>query len=234
MFISNKYKMYYDNIIENANSRVIQGYVEKHHIIPRCMGGSDDDVNIVSLTAREHFVCHRLLTKFTTGEIRYKMLHAVGRFVQDGKNTNRKMTSKQYSVARLSISEARLGRKHSAETCAKISESAKGRIPWNKGLVNAQVMSDSNKHALSVLYSGKSYVDRYGQTHADLIKQKMSESKKGHTYGMTGKHHSEATLAKMRKSRPGSKHVRTQCPYCDNKEATARHIRFCKIKENKL
>jgi len=39
------------------------GYFEKHHIIPKCMGGSDSPDNIVALTAREHFVAHQLLVK---------------------------------------------------------------------------------------------------------------------------------------------------------------------------
>ena len=39
------------------------GYYEKHHIVPRSMGGSNKKSNLVDLTAREHYVCHRLLTK---------------------------------------------------------------------------------------------------------------------------------------------------------------------------
>lgn len=38
-------------------------YFETHHIVPRCLGGNDDRTNLVELTAREHFVCHWLLTK---------------------------------------------------------------------------------------------------------------------------------------------------------------------------
>lgn len=41
-------------------------YTELHHILPRCLGGSDSKSNLVRLTAREHFIAHRLLTKIHT------------------------------------------------------------------------------------------------------------------------------------------------------------------------
>jgi hypothetical protein len=39
------------------------GYIEGHHIIPKCMGGDNSKDNIVFLTGREHFVAHQLLVK---------------------------------------------------------------------------------------------------------------------------------------------------------------------------
>jgi len=56
-----EYKKVYNQIIERAKNREIEGYTEKHHIIPKCQGGNDVNVNLVKLTAREHFLCHRLL-----------------------------------------------------------------------------------------------------------------------------------------------------------------------------
>lgn len=56
-----EYIKIYDQIIKRAKTRQLEGYVEKHHIIPRCMGGSEDKENIVKLTAKEHFLCHILL-----------------------------------------------------------------------------------------------------------------------------------------------------------------------------
>lgn len=38
-------------------------YTELHHIVPRCLGGSDEPENLVRLTGREHFIAHRLLAK---------------------------------------------------------------------------------------------------------------------------------------------------------------------------
>jgi hypothetical protein len=38
-------------------------YYERHHIIPRAHGGSDDDSNLVYLTGREHYIAHWLLWK---------------------------------------------------------------------------------------------------------------------------------------------------------------------------
>lgn len=55
------YKLIYDQIIEKAKHRNLNEYKEKHHIIPKCIGGIDNDDNIVELTAKEHFLCHKLL-----------------------------------------------------------------------------------------------------------------------------------------------------------------------------
>lgn len=68
------YQRIYDQIIVRARERQIDGYKEKHHIVPRCMNGSDKSSNIVELTAKEHFVCHRLLTKIHPDNT--KLIHA--------------------------------------------------------------------------------------------------------------------------------------------------------------
>jgi hypothetical protein len=64
-----KYHKWYDSIIERRRANTPEGYVERHHIIPHCLGGSNDNSNIVKLTAREHFVCHLLLTKMFPDDI---------------------------------------------------------------------------------------------------------------------------------------------------------------------
>jgi hypothetical protein len=57
------YEKVYRSLIDKANSRTVKGYYETHHIIPRCLGGSDDPSNLVRLTPEEHYVAHQLLTK---------------------------------------------------------------------------------------------------------------------------------------------------------------------------
>lgn len=72
------YEKIYFSIIENRKNNKFVGYTEKHHILPRSLGGSDEKDNIVSLSAREHYICHLLLTKMYdkgTNEY-YKMIHA--------------------------------------------------------------------------------------------------------------------------------------------------------------
>lgn len=60
------YQKVYEALCQNARLRKIpDGYVEKHHVLPSSMGGSDDPENLVSLTPREHFVAHRLLARST-------------------------------------------------------------------------------------------------------------------------------------------------------------------------
>jgi hypothetical protein len=57
------YKKIYDQLINKGLTRIPEGYVEKHHIIPKCLGGADDPSNLVALTPEEHFVAHVLLVK---------------------------------------------------------------------------------------------------------------------------------------------------------------------------
>jgi hypothetical protein len=57
------YLKHYNMLIERSQNRVIDGYVEKHHIIPRCLGGTNDTSNIAVLTPEEHFLAHQLLVK---------------------------------------------------------------------------------------------------------------------------------------------------------------------------
>jgi len=79
MFEPNKYTEWYSRIIERAkdqNRSRKQGYFERHHIIPKSLGGQDDKSNMVFLTAREHFIVHLLLTKMTKGAEKSKMVFA--------------------------------------------------------------------------------------------------------------------------------------------------------------
>jgi hypothetical protein len=60
------YEKIYNQIIQRAKDEVrkkVKGgvYYEGHHIIPKCMGGTNDDNNLVYLTAKEHYMAHRLL-----------------------------------------------------------------------------------------------------------------------------------------------------------------------------
>lgn len=57
------YHKIYENLIEKAKNRLLEGYQERHHIIPKCMGGSNDRENLVGLTPEEHFLAHQLLVK---------------------------------------------------------------------------------------------------------------------------------------------------------------------------
>ena len=101
MFIENKYKIWHDNIIAKGKNRVLDCYKEKHHILPRCLGGKDNKENIVELTAKEHFMVHMLLCKFTVSKSKYKCLVAFeGMCRLKTKNRTYKITSRVASKLR--------------------------------------------------------------------------------------------------------------------------------------
>lgn len=57
------YKKIYDSLINKGKNRILEGYYERHHIVPRCIGGNDSEENIVNLTPEEHYLAHQLLVK---------------------------------------------------------------------------------------------------------------------------------------------------------------------------
>lgn len=99
------YKLVYEHLVKRGQLREVtdKQYYERHHIIPRCMGGCDDEENIVALTAREHFIAHKLLVKIHPN---VGGLWAAIRFMNDiSKDYN--LTSKQYQIVREKYSEYR-------------------------------------------------------------------------------------------------------------------------------
>jgi len=224
MYLDNKYTKWYYLIVTNAKTRKLTDYTEKHHIIPKSLGGNNSKQNLVNLTAREHFVCHMLLTKMTVGNDKRLMHFALGKFIQMSPNQQRGFNSWEYSKIRESISIARTGKRHSLESKKKMSASMKGRIPWNKGMTGLKHSEESNiKRSISLTGKQKS------KEHAANIKQ----SKLGHTAGMTGKRHSDETKIKMSKNMKGPRGPQTRidnCPICFQSKVTSRHIKFCKEK----
>jgi hypothetical protein len=150
----NKYKQWYANITERAKNRVLETYTESHHIVPRSLGGGDEADNLVNLTAREHFVCHWLLVKMTTGQDHHKMLNALrmmrakksgqlryttkitARVYENIKQEYAELQSKQFTGAGNGMfgkhhtqetKDKMWGKTHSEETLAKMSAKATGR-----------------------------------------------------------------------------------------------------------
>lgn len=119
IFITNKYTRIYFSIIRHAQKRNLDGYKERHHIIPRSLGGNDSSENLVDLTAREHFICHKLLVKMTTGVARGKMAAAV--ILMAGSNGSRVYESTRKLFAK------------------SMSELHRGKIPVTNGIVNRTI-----------------------------------------------------------------------------------------------
>ena len=113
IFLDNKYTRWYWAIIERRAITDRRRRHETHHIIPRSLGGGDEPENLVRLTAREHFVCHWLLTRMTIGDDRVKMIRAFWMMRAVNKNQQRYINSRAYEAlkneyARLQ-SEAMMG-----------------------------------------------------------------------------------------------------------------------------
>ena len=154
----NKYYRWYTNITKRAQDRNWTrktgkqhcGYVEIHHIVPKSLGGNNSQENLVYLTAREHFICHLILTKFLDGDSKHKMIHALWRLCNGNKGvdciSSRKYENirRMFSLAmsqRLITDEYRnklsmahsgtknhfFGKKHTPETKLKITKTKTGR-----------------------------------------------------------------------------------------------------------
>lgn len=81
------YKKHYENLIKRSQNRKLDGYKEKHHIIPRCLGGADNEENLVNLTAEEHFVAHQLLVKIYPGN--NKLISALSKMCSSSSKNKR-------------------------------------------------------------------------------------------------------------------------------------------------
>jgi hypothetical protein len=209
MFIENKYTKWYYNIIYRAKSRerIKNDYYEKHHIIPRSLGGNDDKENLIELTAREHFVCHLLLTKMLTGNEKYKMVFALSRMLHKNKKHNRySPSSRIYELSRKYRSEA-IGITHkgipeSAESNQKRSAALKGKKlgpqteEHRKKLSLIRKGKPSKNKGGSTSLKGLTYEQIYGEERSKLLKENKSKK-------LIGRQFSKKTKSLWSKNRKG-------------------------------
>lgn len=160
------YKRIYDAIIEKARLREeIEGYYEKHHIIPKSLGGLDKENNLVKLTFREHYLCHRLLVKIYPEE--KKMHYAFWTMSINPRDNNLRISARCYAEARENFINCRLG--------VPLSEEAKKKISIaNTGKVRTQEMKDE----MSRIKKANPSDHWIGRKHLEESKKKMSESAK--------------------------------------------------------
>ena len=193
--IMDKYTRWYNHIVERARWRIIEDYTETHHIRPRSLGGSDDIDNLVALTAREHFICHWLLVKMTTGEDRYKMLNALRMMRAEKHGQQRyetRITARVYesikkeyaelqSILRSGEGNGFYGKTHTEEARRRISEANKGRV---------QPPDEKARQIASI-------TGRKRKPFSEEWRAKMSESKRGEKNNRYGVELSEATRQKI-------------------------------------
>jgi len=207
IYLDNKYTKCYFSIVNRAKTRALECYTENHHIIPKSLGGDNSKDNIVSLTAREHFICHWLLTKMLgDGKERWRMLYAFGSFLQKNKSQDRvTITGRKYEILKKAGSEARtnfnkgnkyaLGYKQSEETIQKRRDNMIGKSrPIEVSKKQSNTMREKYQHQ-DYLHKGKTYEEIYGVEEAEKRKEKL-RGKKGP------------------RSNPTKKHDLVTCPHC--------------------
>ena len=147
MFLLNKYTLIYFSIIHTAikqnRKKHSDVYYEKHHIYPKSIWTEHKSSkwNIVLLTAKEHYICHKLLSKmFMKGSKEYgKMIHAIHRMI-NSKNINYKISAKEYDRIKTErsyiLSIEKKGKPSPLKNRKNPKQSIRmmGKDPWNKGL----------------------------------------------------------------------------------------------------
>lgn len=122
-----RYLRWYEALCRRGQTRAVPVYCERHHIVPRSLGGTDDAANITALTYREHFLAHWLLAKFTEGDSLWKMRHALALMTRNRRGCRRVVAGWQFEVAKRESAAASKGRRKSLEHRAKLSTSLAGR-----------------------------------------------------------------------------------------------------------
>lgn len=244
------YQLHYTNLIQKAQHRPsLEGYIEVHHIVPKAFGGLDDESNLVKLSAREHFVAHRLLAKIYPDS---GMVHAIwlmacmdkkkvssrlyehlrkehARRVSENIEANKRKGRpgiKQSDNHIQSRKESRMNNGKdwfSEETKLSISKSLKGKPSKRKGISFTEEQLKAHYKGVETRRQNGSY------SWSEEQKRKQSETR-------TGK--PGAPISEERKRELSiEKSKVVECPYCHKTGQCIIMYRWhfdnCKFKENK-
>lgn len=178
-------------------------YFEKHHIIPRSLGGKNTKDNLVLLTGKEHYIVHHLLSKFTIGQSHAKMLNAFIMMAFSISSNQLRYVPKSFESARracaLKNSLIFSRKPKTPEWKALMSEKAQGRKMNDEfkkqcSVRNKKMWEDgvfANRAPHSEKTRTKIKEARAKQITTDETKAKISQS-------LTGKPRSDETKAKIR------------------------------------
>lgn len=241
----NKYEKWYQLITSRGQTRHLDTYTEKHHILPESLGGPDTPENLTVLTAREHFICHWLLTKiYKDGEQHWKMLNAIRIMRAENKNQQRyltKITSRVYSNLKEEYSRLqseRMRGENNPMYGKPVSESVrKGRSERTKGDNNPSKLpgvgnkislvkigvkrgkfSEEWKAKMSAVKTGKNN-NRYGVEVTDETRDKIRQK-------AVGRKQSAETIAKKAEAVRGTKRDKKLCIHCQQAVAVNGYARW--------
>lgn len=159
------YKRIYDNIINNAksknrNKKLDNQIYERHHIIPKCLGGDNNLDNLILLTPKEHFICHQLLCEIypTNDKLKFAFWGMCNQKNGDSKR-DYKTSSTTYQYAKKLQYEAN-SKLHKGK---KISDKQK-----NQFIINCLINNPSKKGELN---------HNFGKPRTNEVINKISKTK---------------------------------------------------------
>lgn len=160
------YSRIYNEIIHDPRNNLLQLGFETHHILPRSIGGTDEQDNLVKLTYRRHFIAHWLLTKMYTGRAKSAMHLAFHLMMNRNKSFLKlhgnefRLNSKSYELNRIEWKKAMIdknpfkggdvtrkvwtGRKHKLASRIAMSKSQSGKKLSDK---TKQLIGEKSKKA---------------------------------------------------------------------------------------
>ena len=204
IFLSNKYSKWYLYIISSAlteNRKRTTQYFEAHHIIPKSLAPEFanfrlNNWNKVLLTPKEHFICHLLLTKMVTGDMRSKMIYALWHMRnQKNQYQERRYTSRLYNLYKKKMQE-QLSVDRKGKTLEELHGPEKGsaiRAKFKERKTRGKV-SDTERNKLSTgmkeMHQTRPW-KRFMQTNGCLPKGTCPHCNKTMDVGNLGKYHND-------------------------------------------
>jgi len=196
--LPNKYTRWYFNIISKRIANPVEGYTERHHIHPESLGGSNAKENFVDLTAREHYLCHLLLTKMLTGAAKKSMHYAFYSMQRKKEGMERYVPNSHiYEIVRKKID-----RTPSDETRKRMSEAQLARAPFSE--------EQCRNMSLGVKAS---YTPELRQLRSEQFKGRVvtAETRAKQSAAKKGVKRSEESRKKQSESTRGEKHHAARC-----------------------
>ena len=220
------YHKHYSLLVNKALDREKPNcYTEKHHIIPKCMGGTDDSSNLVVLTAREHFIAHQLLAMMHPEvcglALAVKLMTTSTKF---NCRNNREFAwiRERAAIANGQINRGKKRAPRSKEWSRKISIALSGKT-----------LSDETKSRISSAMKGVKKSDEMKKNMSIAAKTRSKEHQEKLNAANRGKKRAQETINKLIESNKLQPMV--QCPHCGKigKPRGMKCWHFDKCKEKK-